>query len=162
MQDRRKQFFFWLGVFVLPLFWSWFTLAGSFTRRERLVAFLWLAVFIAWLFQARATVLGEFHLLAVTYPVVLGWLAMALLMWLIFRLRFVPTLIESIILIDLLAVLSPSKLFQDRIDQPFDWMWLAAPTALAMAHVVVEPLNHWLTKLKPAPPASTLKDHTLP
>jgi len=57
IKNRRTQFFFWLGVFVLPLFWSWFTLALTFTRRERAIAFLWMSVFVVWLVHERNAVL---------------------------------------------------------------------------------------------------------
>ncbi len=104
MKDQRKQFFFWLGVFVLPLFWSWFTLAKAFTRRERLIAFLWMPVFVVWLLHQRSAVAGELQTVSITYPAVLGWLTVALVVWLFFRIRFVPTIIEIIVLIDVLAV----------------------------------------------------------
>ena len=45
LRDSRGRDFFWLGVFVLPLFWSWFTLSSKFTRRERVAALLWMGVF---------------------------------------------------------------------------------------------------------------------
>ncbi|MFC5457752.1 hypothetical protein [Prosthecobacter fluviatilis] len=32
--DSRGRDFFWLGVFVLPLFWSWFTLSKTLARGE--------------------------------------------------------------------------------------------------------------------------------
>ena len=141
MKDQRKQFFFWLGVFVLPLFWSWFTLAGAFTRRERFIAFLWLAVFVAWLFHQRSEVPGELQRVSITYPAVLGWLTIALFVWLLFRIRFVPTIIEIIVLMDVLAIFHPSTLFTDRLGQPFDWQWLMPPFVVALAHLAVEPLD---------------------
>ncbi len=58
-EDERRQFFFWLGVFVLPLFWSWFTLSRKHTRRERVAAFLWLAVFGIWLLPAGIAVVAH-------------------------------------------------------------------------------------------------------
>lgn len=141
MKDQRKQLFFWLGVFVLPLFWSWFTLAKAFTRRERLIAFLWMAVFFAWLLHQRSSVAAELQTVSVTYPAVLGWLTVALVVWLLFRIRFVPTIIEIIVLIDVLAVFHPSTMFADRIDQPFDWQWLLPPVVVALAHLAVDPLE---------------------
>jgi len=141
MKDQRKQFFFWLGVFVLPLFWSWFTLAKAFTRRERLIAFLWMAVFVVWLLHQRSAVAGGFQTVSITYPAVLGWLTIALFVWLLFRIRFIPTIIEIIVLIDLLAVFHPSTVFADRTGQPFDWQWLLPPIIVALAHLTVEPLE---------------------
>ena len=146
MKDRRTQCFFWLGVFVLPVFWSWFTLGKAFSRRERLIAFLWLAVFGGWLLHQRDAVVGQLQTASVTYPAVLGWLTVALGVWLFFRIRFVPTIIELIILIDVLAIVRPSMLFADRMAQPFDWRWLLPPVIAALAHLAVEPIRRWRTR----------------
>jgi hypothetical protein len=43
-EEPRQRLFFWLGVFVLPVFWSWFTLGRTYTRSQRVVAFTWLAL----------------------------------------------------------------------------------------------------------------------
>ena len=146
MKDQRKKIFFWLGVFILPLFWAWFTLARSFPRRERIIAFLWMAVFVAWLLHQRSAVAGQLQTVSITYPAVLGWLTVALFVWLLFRIRCVPTIIEIIVLIDVLAVFHPSTLFADRIGQPFDWGWLAPPFVVALMHLAVEPLDRWQIK----------------
>ncbi|WP_300931710.1 hypothetical protein [Prosthecobacter sp.] len=82
MNDHRRQFFFWLGVFVLPLFWSWFTLSKKFARRERFVAFLWLAVFGIWLLHQRSALADQLETLSIVYPAILGWVTVALYVWL--------------------------------------------------------------------------------
>ena len=142
MTNRRKQTFFWLGVFVLPLFWSWFTLTKAFTGRQRFVAFFWMAISVIWLIHQRSSVVDGWQLVSITYPAILGWLTISLFVWLIFRIGFFPvTIIEIIVLIDALAVLHPSILFVDRIGQPFNWQWLIPPLAIALAHLAVEPLE---------------------
>ncbi len=85
LQTSRGRFFFWLGVFVLPLFWSWFTLSKKFAWRERVVAFLWLAVFVAWLVQQRSALVERFELVPFVYPAILGRVGVALFVWLFFR-----------------------------------------------------------------------------
>ncbi len=141
MTDRRKQFFFWLGVFVFPLFWSWFTLTKASTGRQRFVAFLWMAIFVTWLIHQWRAVGDGWQLVSITYPAILGWLTISLFVWLFFRIGFISvTIIEIIVLIDVLAVLHPSTLFVDRIGQPFDWQWLIPPVVVAFAHLAVEPL----------------------
>ena len=142
VKDQRKQFFFWLGVVVLPLFWSWFTLAKTFSRRDRLIAFLWMAAFVVWLLVQRSAVAEQVCLASIMYPVVLGWISVALGVWLMIRLRVLPaTLFEYIIFFDVIGVLSPIMLFADRIGGDFEWPWLLQPLALALAHLAVEPIG---------------------
>lgn len=144
MNNPRRQFFFWLGVFVLPLFWSWFTLSRKHTRRERIVAFLWLAVFGVWLLQQRSELVERFETLAFVYPAVLGWVTVALYVWLFFRsgcFFFSITPIEIIVLVDVLGVIQPSIFFVDRVGKPFDWEWLLPAGIAVVAHLVLEPLG---------------------
>ncbi|WP_395747652.1 hypothetical protein [Prosthecobacter sp.] len=138
MKDHRRRFFFWLGVFVLPLFWSWFTLSRKFTWRERGTAFLWLAVFVAWLLHQRAAAMDRFESVAFAYPVILGWVTVALCVWLLFRAGFPATIIEILVLVDVLAVAHPSILFVDRLGKPFEWSWVLVPLAAALGHMIPE------------------------
>ena len=140
MKDQRQHFFFWLGVFVLPLFWSWFTLAKSFTRRERVIAFLWLVVFSVWGFRQKMAIKDQVEVISLTYPAILGWITIALVVWFLFRIRIIPTIIEIIVLIDVVGMLGPSRLFIDLVGQPFDWQWLVPLVIVSLAHLVVEPL----------------------
>lgn len=140
MKDHRRQFFFWLGVFVLPLFWSWFTLSKKYTRRERVVAFLWLAVFGIWLLHQRSALVDQFETVSVVYPVILGWVTVALFVWLFFRGGCFPvTIIEVIVLMDLLAVIHPSILFVDLVGKPFEWVWLLPAGIAIFMHLTLEP-----------------------
>lgn len=142
MNDHRRQFFFWLGVFVLPLFWSWFTLSSKFTRRERFVAFLWLAVFGIWLLHQRSALADQFETVSVAYPVILGWVTVALYVWLFFRGGCFPvTFIEIIVLVDVVGVIQPSILFVDLVGKPFEWAWLLPAGTAIFMHVILEPLG---------------------
>jgi hypothetical protein len=141
MKDERKQFFFWLGVFVLPLFWSWFTLSRKFTRRERLVAFLWLAVFGVWLLHERRGLVEQFETVSFIYPVILGWVTVALYVWLLFRTGFPVTIIEVIVLVDVVGVIQPSILFVDLVGQPFEWRWLLPAGFAILMHLILDPLG---------------------
>lgn len=141
VRDSRGRDYFWLGVFVLPLFWSWFTLSRKFTGRERVAAFLWMAVFAAGLVHQRGALMERFDTLSVVYPVVLGWVTVALYVWLIFRSGFSVTPIEIIVLVDVLGVLHPSILFVDLVGRPFEWEWLLPALLAVVAHLVLEPLG---------------------
>lgn len=145
MKDTRERTFFWLGVFVLPLFWSWFTLSMKFARRERFVAFLWLAVFVLWLLHQRSAVVDQLETLSFVYPAILGWVTVALYAWLLFRIDFSGTFIAIFIIgilvsWDILAGLA-SLWFVDRLGHPFDWKWLLPAFLAALAHLAVEPLG---------------------
>lgn len=156
-KDARRQFFFWLGVFVLPLFWSWFTLARNYTRRERVVALLWLAVFGGWLLQQRSVLVDQFETLAFVYPAVLGWVTVALYVWLFFRSGYFfisITPIEIIVLVDVLGVIHPSIFFVDRVGKPFDWEWLLPAGIAVVAHLLIEPLGLGRTERKEEPPST--------
>lgn len=141
LQTPRGRDFFWLGVFVLPLFWSWFTLSRKFARRERVAAFLWMAVFAGVLLLQRRALAEQFETLSVVYPVVLGWVTVALYVWLIFRSGFSVTPIEIIVLVDVLGVIQPSILFVDLVGKPFEWKWLLPALIAVVAHLVHEPLG---------------------
>lgn len=142
MNDERRQFFFWLGVFVLPVFWSWFTLSKKFARGERVVAFLWMAVFACWLVQQRSMMAERFEMVSFVYPAVLGWVTVALYVWLFFRGGcFSVTPIEIIVLVDVLGVIQPSILFVDLVGKPFEWKWLLPAVIAVVAHLVHEPLG---------------------
>lgn len=143
MKDHRRQFFFWLGVFVLPIFWSWFTLSRKFSLRERWVAFLWMAVFAGWLVHQRSMMAERFEMVSVVYPVILGWVTVALYVWLFFRSGFPThiTFIELIVLVDVLGVIHPSILFVDLVGRPFEWKWLLPALIAVVAHLVLVPLG---------------------
>jgi len=141
MNDPRKRFFFWLGVFVLPLFWSWFTLSRKFDRRERLVAFLWLAVFVGWLVQQRSALVERFETVSMVYPVILGWVTVVLFVWLLFRSGFPVTFIEVIVFVDVVGCIQPSILFVNLVGRPFEWGWLLPALIAVVAHLTLEPLG---------------------
>ncbi len=145
MKDRRRQFFFWLGVFVLPLFWSWFTLAKGFTWRERLVAFLWLGVFVAWLLQQRSALVERFEMVSFVYPAILGWVTVALFVWLFFRIAHFFS-VTFLVIVFILAVvffggIHRSTFFVDRLETPFQRGWLLLPGLAVLAHLALEPLG---------------------
>lgn len=141
LRDSRGRDFFWLGVFVLPLFWSWFTLSSKFTRRERVAALLWMGVFAGVLLIQLSALEERFETLSMVYPVILGWVTVALYVWLFFRCGFPTTLIEIIVLVDVLSLVHPSILFVDRVGKPFEWEWLLPALIAMVAHLVLEPLG---------------------
>ncbi len=142
MNDSRKRFFFWLGVFVLPLFWSWFTLLRGFTLWQRFAAFSWLGIFVFWLVQQREALADQWFFVDIATPVILGWLTVALTVWFFFRTGpYSFTFIEGIVLIDLLAAAHPPLWFMELVGKPFDWHWLIPFMVIVLAHLALEPVR---------------------
>lgn len=145
-QEPRERRFFWLGVFVLPVFWSWFTLGRAFTRSDRVVAFSWLALTACWADWQRQSLAAHWTLLSIGYPIVIGWVTLSLLAWLCYRLGLRPsTLIEIVFLV---CVIGPYLMhlmdpFYVAVGQPFTASWLLPPLILALLHLMLEPVNRW-------------------
>ncbi len=139
LRDERTKFFFWLGVLALPVFWSWFTLARSFSRRERFAAFAWLAITLG-LLAADWAAVQEFGALVVYgYTIFFGLLTMGLWLWLVFRIGYRPTLIEVLGLFLIFGGTHPSLLLQANVGHPFSWGWMLPPLILSILHLLVDP-----------------------
>lgn len=141
MKNRRTQFFFGLGVIVLPVFWSWFTLARGFSNRERFAAFAGMAVTLGFL-AANWPALEEFgSLVAYGYTIVLESLTLALWAWLVYRIGVRITLIEGFMLF---FVFGNPRLFfdlQHDVGRPFSWLWFVPPLIPAILHLLVDPIR---------------------
>lgn len=146
--NRRTRFFFWLGVFVLPVFWSWFTLAGSFTRKERIIAFSWLVLFAVVIIIGWHRLEAYVDLLAIGWPLVIGWLTIALWGWLFFRLQLSVTLIEVFVLIELIAIGRPFDRWVGHFGRPFSIDWLLLPLIPSVIHLGLEPARALNAKLE--------------
>ncbi len=144
--EPRERLFFWLGVFVLPVFWSWFTLGRAFTRSQRVIAFTWLALTLGWMIWEWQSLATHWTLLTIGYPIVIGWLTFSLLAWLCYRLGMrPPSLFEVLLLVfvfgpHLTHLMAP---FYVAIGQPFTVSWLLPPFILALLHLMLEPVNRW-------------------
>jgi hypothetical protein len=146
--NRRARFFFWLGVFVMPVFWSWFTLAGVFTRKERIMAFSGLVLFAVVIIVGWQRLEDYFDLLTIGWPLVIGWLTVALWGWLFFRLQLSVTLIEVIILIDVVAIAQPLNCWVRYFGRPFTIDWLVLPLIPLVLHLWLEPARVGFSKLE--------------
>jgi hypothetical protein len=144
MKNTREHTFFWLGVFVLPMFWSWFTLGRNFTRSQRVAAFSWLALTVAFIVCRWQALTEHLTLVAIGYPIVVGWVTIALLAWLCYRTGLFPlTLLELFFMFVILAphasyFMNP---FAGAIGRPFDPALLLLPTILVILHLALAPLK---------------------
>ena len=145
MKDLRTRFFFWLGIFVLPIFWSWFTLMKAFSKRQRQIAFGWLAIYGAAAVWNGPVIASYLQLLPIGFPLVIGWLTVALWAWLFFRLCR-PMDLFTMLALGLVGVCEVFRPIQLSIDililkgAPFSWYWLLWPLLPAVLHCVVGPL----------------------
>lgn len=84
--DQRRRLFFWLGVAVLPVFWSWFTLGRRFSRWQRKLAFGWMGLYLVLLACAHEWFVSRGGLLAADphgVPVAfMWWMVLGVTCWL--------------------------------------------------------------------------------
>jgi hypothetical protein len=148
MNDRRRQTFFWMGVFVLPVFWAWWTLGKSHTLRERWLAFSWMTVFLALVIAQRQPLTEHWAFLKLGYPIVSLCLSVSLLVWLFFRLTgvsFPGTFIEWFVLIDIVPIMAslvPGTI-TSIVGKPFSAQWIIIPLSLSILHLLVVPFTLW-------------------
>jgi hypothetical protein len=150
MRDTRERTFFWLGVFVLPVFWSWFTLRRGFGIRHRVAAFSWLLVTIGLIFCGRESLLERWSLVTVGYPLVIAWLTIGLAAWFCFRVGLFPLTILEVFF--LFIVFAPTALhlmnpIYRAIGSPFEWAWLLPPVIFAVLHLCVDPTERLFRRL---------------
>ena len=142
MRDTRERTFFWLGVFMLPMFWSWFTIRQEFTSRQRVAAFSWLAVTIALAVTRWEQLTQHWSFITVGYPLIIAWLTFGLAGWFCYRVGMFPrTLFEIVFLFLFFAptahyLLNP---FYRAIGTPFNFRWLVPPLIFAILHLCVDP-----------------------
>lgn len=146
LSEPRERLFFWLGVFVLPVFWSWFTLRRNFTRSQRLVAFSWLALTACWALWQWQSLAEHWTFVSIGYPIIAGWLTLSLLAWWCYRLGMRPSTVFEVAFWGfvigpyLLHLLDP---FYLAVGKPFTPFWLLPPLILALLHLMLEPVNRW-------------------
>ncbi|MEZ0275609.1 MAG: hypothetical protein ACAH88_11955, partial [Roseimicrobium sp.] len=81
----RRDFFFWLGVAIFPVFWAWFTLGRKFSNWQRYAAFGWLAVVLAAFVITWPQMSERYYLMSLGLPIISFWLSFCLWVWLAFR-----------------------------------------------------------------------------
>lgn len=144
MKDTRKRTFFWLGVFVFPMFWCWFTLDQRFNRSQRIAAFSWLAVTLLALGFSWPDFIEHMKLVGIGYPIIVGWVTIALTAWLLYRTgHFSLTIFElffGFLIIGpyVFQIMDP---FYRAIGTPFHLGWLIPPTILVLLHLGIGSLK---------------------
>lgn len=96
LRDQRRRLFFWLGVFVLPVFWSWFTLGRRFSADQRKLAFGWMGAYLLILACGHEWLVSRGHLIAVHGDLFFCWVFVGVGWWLC--LKHCGTLLELAVL----------------------------------------------------------------
>jgi hypothetical protein len=145
MRDTRERTFFWLGVLVLPIFWSWFTLDPRFNRAQRLLAFSWLTVTVVMAYACRGVLSEHLAFAVLGYPVIAGYLTVALTGWLLYR----AGALTSVTLFEVLflgVIFGPYlRYFMDPyvhvVGHPNAIYTWVLPLILSVAHLLLDPLT---------------------
>jgi hypothetical protein len=159
LKTQRGRSFFWIGLFVFPVFWVWWMNALYFTRRQILAAWLWTVLYMvaigtAWFVfpSVRARVVE----LRWTYSHIAFYIGAALWIWLLFRATPVGNyfrisspwkiIVGVIMTMDCAAImfsmLSPTlHVIESKIQpHPMGLLFVIIP---AVAHLLVEPFRRW-------------------
>lgn len=133
----RRDFFFWLGVVILPVFWAWFTLGKRFPRWQRYLAFTWMVAALAVVAATWSRMQERYEILAHNVPVIALCVTWGLSVWLFLRLAEVPLPFQ----LWALAIASSSPFvisWMDRLAvQPFAWSGVILPFVPGLLHLAL-------------------------
>jgi hypothetical protein len=142
-RDRRSAAFFWLGVGVFPIFWSWFTIGKQFPKWQRHLAFAWMLVVFAIVVSQRTPVEARLEMLALTFPIIPICVTWGLSVWLLLRIAEVPLLFQLLVFL----ALSHSYFVTSTLDrlaiQPFAWAFTILQIVPAFLHLALRRERLW-------------------
>jgi hypothetical protein len=147
-RDRRSAAFFWLGVGILPVFWSWFTMGRQFQKWQRHLALGWLLVVLGMVVSHWAPVEARLEMLALTFPIIPLCVTCGLFAWLFLRIAEMPLPFQVLVF----GVLSHSYLVISTLDrlaiQPFAWAFAFLPIVPAFLHLALRRERLWNGKVE--------------
>jgi hypothetical protein len=153
-RDRRSAAFFWLGVGVFPVFWSWFTMGRRFPKWQRNLALGWMLTVVTALVITWPQMAERYYLLPLKLPSVIGTLTVALWVWLALRLFPLGQLVMLFIVsIDIIAMLSSlcAPAYYRHSSAGFSPGMALMPLIPALLHFAVEPGHRLFARLKKIP-----------
>jgi hypothetical protein len=116
----RRDFFFWLGVVILPAFWSWFTLGRRHSKAERGLAFGWLVLFAAIIFLTWPEMAAHCQFALANLQFICLAVGGALGVWLVLRGIYrtgCPSFIDMVIFCWMIAILSGSPGTEQELEK---------------------------------------------
>ena len=150
-RDRRSAAFFWLGVGVFPVFWSWFTMGKSFPKWQRCLALGWMLVVVAVLAITWPQMSERYSLMSPGLPALCVKLSHWLWVWLV--LRVVPPGILVVMITPFAQLQSLYFPFISSLALPdVSIHWALLPLIPAILHLLLSPVRDAL-KMRPKVPA---------
>ncbi|QIF02602.1 hypothetical protein [Roseimicrobium sp. ORNL1] len=135
-RDRRSTVFFWLGVGVFPIFWSWFTFERKFASWQRCLALGWMVTTLVAFALASPQMSERYKALLLGLPLVSLLVTLGLCLWLAIRtFSFVDWFLFCVVAGGV-APLLLSRLMTQAMEQDFSCKWAALPFAPALLHLV--------------------------
>jgi hypothetical protein len=149
----RRDFFFWLGVVILPAFWSWFTLGGKHSKVARMLALGWLVLFAAIVFRTWPEMAGHYQFAVANLQFVSIAISGALFGWLAMRIAFrlgCPPVVDVILFCFLAPAIFPlvssmgHRMLERICSQPLGQEHMLAILVPALLHLSLEPVQKGL------------------
>lgn len=150
-RDRRSAAFFWLGVGVFPVFWSWFTMGKQFPKWQRNLALGWMLVVCTAFVVTWPQMAGRYYLPPFKLPSITGTLTVALWVWLALRLFSLGQLLMLFIVsIDIIAIVASLCVpaYHRLSAAGFSPVMALLPLIPALLHLAVEPGRRLLEKIE--------------
>lgn len=152
-RDHRSTAFFWLGVGIFPVFWSWITLNRRFAEWQRVLAFAWLAVVALMVLNSWPQVTDNLAWYTTVLPVVGIQLTLALSVWLLVRLSGCRDFFWPLFI---LLTSNIGEFGLETIDvlstASIAWIFLLTPLLPAMLHLALPPAPPPKAKQAPSAP----------
>ena len=135
-RDRRSAAFFWLGVGVFPVFWSWFTLGKKFASWQRYLALGWMVIALAVFALTWPRMTERYELLLLALPLLSLLVTLGLCLWLAFRFFSFFDWFLIYIVAGGVAPLQFDRLMAYAVEQDFSCKWAMLPLVPAFLHLL--------------------------
>jgi hypothetical protein len=143
LDTPRGQAFFWAGLSILPVFWTWWMTPRHFHKRDILVARMWTLLYVLVVILLRDAVVSKALAALWSYELVAYRIAQVLAFWFLFRAFGFPRVIFPLfLLIDTIAILT--SVANDILQKHTLGAWfLLLPLLLAVLHCLLKPMSLW-------------------
>ncbi|RBP46152.1 hypothetical protein DES53_102538 [Roseimicrobium gellanilyticum] len=147
----RRDFFFWLGVLILPVFWSWFTLGPKHSKLSRGLAFGWLAGFTVVVVLTWPEMVGHYQFALANLQFISIAVGGGLFAWLVLRHIYhtgCPSFIDIVVFCWVVAVFTGSPASEQALEnfcqQPLGFAHAMAILVPALLHFTLAPVQREL------------------
>lgn len=135
-RDRRSAVFFWLGVGIFPVFWSWFTFGKMFASWQRYLALGWMVTTLGLFGLTWPQMSERYDLLLLGLPLLSLLVTLGLSLWLVIRtLSFVDWFLLYVVAGGV-APLLLTRFIEQAVEENFSFKWAALPFVPTFLHVL--------------------------